>query len=179
MPKALCLQRGFTGCGKFLSCLRARLQPCRKCSVCNGALAPEVCFFVSEGTFSAACLAAGVRFFISRGTFSTRLAEPLRRRLHHLEPPPSPKPNNQPRLDKSPSPRPRSSLALQAGQATSPPSKSLFRRLCTKKGDGGVNLRNTEGGSPSSPFSFRNRQPHPPKPGAYPKPQFPDRSLPW
>src|SRR6266550_3751615 len=34
--------RDLNGCGESPSCLRARLKPCRKGSVCNGALAPEV-----------------------------------------------------------------------------------------------------------------------------------------
>jgi hypothetical protein len=36
---------------KIPFCLRARLQPCRKCSVCSGALAPEVRFLGNRQLF--------------------------------------------------------------------------------------------------------------------------------
>ena len=44
-------RRGLKRVLKKSFCLRARLQPCRKCSVCNGASAPEVRFLFRKALF--------------------------------------------------------------------------------------------------------------------------------
>src|SRR5437868_1041709 len=67
-----------------------------------------------------------------------------------------------PKLTVSLHQRPRSPPALPAAQATSPRSKSLFRRLCTKTGGMGSPPKRRRA-TALSQFSLRNRQPHPPK----------------